>query len=112
MEKTLRSLQDRFFRPKMIEDVCNYIRIYERCTRYKQPPEREKLKPIHCTYPLELVHIDFLTIGKEGTDKATNVMVVTDHFTRYAQAYITPKQTAPIVAKTLWDQFWCITGGQ
>ena len=32
-------------------------------------------------------------------------MVITDHFTRYAQAYITPKQTAPVVAKTLWDKF-------
>ena len=60
------------------------------------------MKPIQCTYPLELVHIDFLTIGKEGTDKATKIMVVTDHFTRYAQAYIMPKQTAPIVAKTLF----------
>ena len=65
----------------MIEDVPNYIRTCERCTRYKQPPEREKLKPIHCTYPLELVHIDFLTIGKEGTDKATNIMVITNHCT-------------------------------
>ena len=63
------------------------------------------MKPIQYTYPLELVHIDFLMIGKEGIDKATNVMVITDHFTRYAQAYITPKQTAPVVAKTLWDQF-------
>ena len=32
-------------------------------------------------------------------------MVVTDHFTRYTQAYITPKQTASVVAKMLWDQF-------
>ena len=30
---------------------------------------------------------------------------MTNHFTRYAQAYITPKQMAPIVAKTLWEQF-------
>ena len=51
------------------------------------------------------MHLDFLTIGKEGTEKAINIMVITDHFTRYAQAYITPKQTAPVVAKTLWDQF-------
>ena len=63
------------------------------------------MKPIHCTYPLELVHLDFWTIRKEGTEKAINLMVITDHFTRYAQAYITPKQTAPVVAKTLWDQF-------
>ena len=32
-------------------------------------------------------------------------MVITNHFTRYAKAYITPKQTASVVAKTLWDQF-------
>ena len=68
-------------------------------------PEKEKMKPIQCTDPLELVPINFLTIWKEGTDKATNIMVITDHFTRYAQAYITPKQTAPVVVKTLWDQF-------
>ena len=51
------------------------------------------------------MHLDFLTIGKEGTEKAINIMVVTNHFTRYAQAYITPKQTVPVVAKTLWDRF-------
>ena len=88
-----------------MEDVRNHIRTCERCTKFKQPPEKEKMKPIQCTYPLELVHIDFLTIGKEGADKATNIMVVTDHFTWYAQAYITPKQTASMVAKILWDQF-------
>ena len=51
------------------------------------------------------MHPDFLTIGKEGTEKAINIMLITDHFTRYVQAYITPKQTALVVAKTLWDQF-------
>ena len=105
MEKTLGSLQEQFFWPKMIEDVQNHIRTCGRCTRYKQQPEREKLKPISYTYPLELVHLDFLTIGKECTEKAINIIVITDHFTRYTQAYITPKQTAPMVAKTLWDQF-------
>ena len=103
MEKTLGLLQERFCWPKMVEDVRTHIRTCERCTKYKQQPEREKLKSISCTYPLELVHLDFLTIGKEGTEKAINVMVITDHFTRYAQAYIMPKQTAPVVTKTLSD---------
>ena len=31
---------------------------------------------------------------------------MTDHFTRYAQAYITPNQKASTVAKTLWDKFF------
>ena len=51
------------------------------------------------------MHFDFLTRGKEGTEKAINIMVITDHFTRYTQVNITPKQTVPVVAKTLWDQF-------
>ena len=35
-----------------------------------------------------------------------NVLIVTDHFTRYAQAFVTPNQKASTVAKTLWDKFF------
>ena len=57
-------------------------------------------------YPLELVHLDFLTLGgKTDGIKSINVLIVTDHFTQYTQAYVTPKQTAVIVAKTLWENF-------
>ena len=31
---------------------------------------------------------------------------MTDHFTRYTQAYITPNQKASTIAKTLWDKFF------
>ena len=55
---------------------------------------------------MELIHLDFLTLGgKAGDTKSTNILVVTDHFTKYAQAYITPKQTAVVVASTLWENF-------
>ena len=33
-------------------------------------------------------------------------MIVTDHFTRYAQTYVTLNQKATTVAKTLWDRFF------
>ena len=39
------------------------------------------MKSIICTYPLKLVHLNFLTIGKEGSDKNVNILVITDHFT-------------------------------
>ena len=63
------------------------------------------MKSIICTYPLKLVHLDFLTIGKEGSDKNINILMITDHFTRYSQAFMMPKQTALFVAKTLWGNF-------
>ena len=34
-----------------------------------------------------------------------NILIITDHFTKYAQAYVTPNQTAPIVARTFWENF-------
>ena len=50
--------------------------------------------------------MDFLTLGGKADDhKSVNILIVTDHFTKYAQAYITPKQTAVVVAQTLWENF-------
>ena len=54
------------------------------------------MKPILATYPLEFVHLDLLTIGGSA-DK--NVLVVPDHFTKYAQAYVTVSHSASVVAK-------------
>ena len=42
---------------------------------------------------------------REGSDKNVNVLMITYHFTQYSQAFITPKQTAPCVAKTPWENF-------
>ena len=73
---------------------------------FKAIPEKAELNIINVTRPLELVHIDFLTIEAPRKDKDVNILVVTDHFTRYAQAYITRSQTAPVVANTLWEKFF------
>jgi len=36
----------------------------------------------------------------------TNVLVVTDHFTRYAQAYVSKEQTATTVTMVLIENFF------
>ena len=102
MERTLGLLQERFFWPKMAENVCTHIHTCERCLRFKQPQEIAEMQPILVSYPMELIHLDFLMLGgKAGYTKGVNILIVTDHFTKYAQAYITLKQTA--TAHTLWE---------
>ena len=54
------------------------------------------------THPLELVHLNYLCL-KPGKGLDENVLVVTDHFTRYT--YVTRTQTVQMTAKTLWDKF-------
>ena len=43
--------------------------------------------------------------GKKDESRSINVLIVTDHLTKYVQAYVMPKQTAVLVARTLWENF-------
>ena len=102
MERTLGLLQERFYWPKMADDVCTHICTCDRCLRIKQLQERSEMQPILVSYPMELVHLDFLTLGGKADDnRSVNILIITDHFTKYVQAYVTPKKTAVVVARTL-----------
>ena len=37
------------------------------------------------------------------SEKDVNILVITDHFTHYPQAFVTSSQTALVVANTLWE---------
>ena len=90
----------------MAEDVHIHIHTCDRCIRFKQPQEKAEMQPILVSYPMELIHLHFLTLGgKVGETKNVNILIVTYHFTKYAHAYITPKQTAIVGACTLWENF-------
>lgn len=49
--------------------------------------------------------MDSLTIEPDSRN-ISNVLVVTDHYTRYAQAFATKDQRASTVAKVLWEQYF------
>ena len=90
----------------MNEDVRKHIKSCDRCLRFKQVPEQAPMETIETSYPLELIHMDFLTIGsKRGPSKDINVLVVTDRFTRYAQGFVTSNQTARAVTETFYHGF-------
>ena len=64
--------------------------------------------------PLELVHLDYTSI--ESTMELNkppvvkNVLVMTDHFMRYAMAVVTKDQMAKTVAKVFYEHFIAVFG--
>uniref|UniRef100_A0A672IIR2 Integrase catalytic domain-containing protein n=1 Tax=Salarias fasciatus TaxID=181472 RepID=A0A672IIR2_SALFA len=90
----------------MTKHVEQYIKNCGECITRKSPNQRTApLHQITSRGPMDLVCIDFLSI--EADSKGMNsVLVVTDHFTRYAQAFPTKNQKAQTVAKILVDKFF------
>ena len=54
---------------------------------------------------MELVQMDYLTLEANEGGKDVHILVITDHFTWYAQAIVTSSQTAKCTAQNLWDKF-------
>ena len=88
----------------MYVDVVAYINSCPRCLRRKSQPDKAPLVNIETSQPLELVHLDYLKI-EPSKGNIENVLVITDHFTRYAQAFPSKTQTALATAKLLWNNF-------
>lgn len=104
-DKTTSLIQDRFFWHRMTVDIEEYIKKCQRCILRKSPENHKApLVNIETCQPLELLCLDFLTLetSKGGYE---NVLVITDHFTRYAQAIPTRNQTAKTTADVLFNNF-------
>ncbi|KAJ8358268.1 hypothetical protein AAFF_G00018440 [Aldrovandia affinis] len=92
------------------KNIISRKKSFQRCVFSKSPePEaRAPLESIITTRPLELVCIDFWSA--EDSSKSVDVLVVTDHFTKLAQAYPCSNQLVKVVAWQLWNNFFCTYG--
>uniref|UniRef100_A0A669EDN0 Gypsy retrotransposon integrase-like protein 1 n=2 Tax=Oreochromis niloticus TaxID=8128 RepID=A0A669EDN0_ORENI len=105
LERTLDLVRSRFYWPKMATDVERKIKSCGRCVRRKTLPERAApLVSIQTTRPMELVCMDYLSLEPDSHN-TKDILVITDHFTKYAVAMPTKDQKATTVAKCLWEQF-------
>lgn len=105
-ERTLDLAKSRFYWSGMPLDIKRHIHRCKRCTLRKtaEPKARAPLVSIRTSRPLELVCLDFLSL-ETSMGGIENILVITDHFTRHAQAFPTRDQTASTVAQTLWKRY-------
>ena len=55
-----------------------HIKRCDRCIRFKAKTEVAPLESIEASYPMELVHIDYLTIESNKSERDVNILVVSD----------------------------------
>ena len=105
IERTYTRLHDRFYWPLMRRDVEEYVQQCVKCATGKPTLhwERAKLQPIESSRRWELITMDFLgpfLVTDTGWEYA---LIMTDHFTKWPEVYLTSDLTAATVAYKIID---------
>ena len=112
--RTLALTQERFWWPMLVEDCKAMIKGCQHCHAFEGAIPKALLCPIRAYAPLELMHMDFMSIEMDmelnKSPGVKNVLIITDHFMQYAMAFITEDQTAKTVARVLYEQFITVFG--
>ena len=105
-ERVFQLATQRFYWPNMRFDIEFYVTKLCQCLKQRRPhiPSKAPLMNIETTQPFELVSIDFLHL-EHSVGGFEYILVIMDHFTRYAQAYATKNKAASTVADKLYGDF-------
>ena len=113
-KRTLALTQERFWWPMMAEDCCAIVRGCPCCQAFEGEAPKALLCPIRAYAPLELVHLDYtsieFTMELNKSPVVKNVLMITDHFTRYALVIVMKDQTAKTVTKVFYECFIAVFG--
>ena len=110
-ERTASLVAERCYWPGAYRDIQAHCRDCTRCGLAKTTLPQVQTFPGHleASRPLELVAIDFTTLDK-ARDGHEQVLIVTDVFSKFTQAFPTRDQKAHTVARVLVER-WFFTYG-
>ena len=103
--KTYGKTADRFYWYGMKTDVAEFIARCEKCVARKNPVPlaRAPLQPHRAGYPFEKVAMDILEVPLSERGNRY-ILVVSDYFSKWVEAFALKSHTAPVVAEILVDQ--------
>ena len=113
-DRMLSLLKERFWWLGMAPRMMTSVHNCSKCHIFEAKPQIPPMEPILCTEPLDLVHIDYVSmevmVGVTEKPVVKNVLVVQDHFTRFTQVYVTNNHTARTTARILYNEFFSVFG--
>ena len=114
-QRTLALAQERFWWPMMAEDWHTIVRGCPHCQAFEGEVPKAQICPIRVYAPLELVHLDYTSIESmmelNRPPVVRNILVMTNHFMRYALAVVMKDQTAKTVMKVFYKCFIAVLIG-
>ncbi|KRZ85840.1 Retrovirus-related Pol polyprotein from transposon [Trichinella sp. T8] len=112
VKKTAEKVRSRYFWPGWYRDVKAWCDRCEACARGKTKPivNRAPMESLVVGNPMEIVAVELLRPAPRSKNGNSYIMVVTDYFTRWVEAYALPNQQAETVARKLMQQFVCRFG--
>lgn len=110
-ERTTALVRERCYWPNMRADIEQWCKERERCIVSKavHPAVRTTMGHLMAFKPLEVILIAF-AILERASDGRENILVVTDVFSKFSQAYPAVDQRAQTVVKILTEK-WFYTYG-
>ena len=109
--KTQARIQERVYWPRYMEDIQRWTRSCEECQKRNSPPTAPApLVPIVASSPFEKVAWDIMGPLPETKRGNKYILVLTDLFTKWVEAFPLKETSAETLAGVLYTEFICRFG--
>ncbi|MCP4195357.1 MAG: transposase family protein, partial [Planctomycetaceae bacterium] len=111
VEKTYERARQKYDWPGMLTHIRDFVHSCDTCQHFNcpNPKLRLELKPIVSKCFNDIVQIDFEQLSQTKTG-FTYMLVIVDHFTKWADAFPMKDTTAKAVANVIFERWICVHG--